>query len=152
MDNSDEQRGFIGLDKTLSLDMAHFFLGEIINWGETRTVFSNPHDPKTVIKWERTASSNNLLEFEWWNEIKEYKELRKWFAPALRISGCGKFLVIGKTDIVLNWPTRLPKFMHDIKQENYGTYKDQFVCHDYANLCMVDGLKKRSKMKRVKWK
>ena len=149
--DSEIQRDIIGLNRTTALGCTHFFLGDIIGHGQFRTVFSNPHNPKTVIKYEHRWTSHNILEHEWWHEVKS-TTWKRWFAPTLNLSGCGKFLIMAKTGIVLNWPTQLPRFMHDFKQGNFGMYKGRFVCHDYAGLSMVDGLPKLAKTKKVNWR
>jgi hypothetical protein len=135
---------------TVLRDMFSLACYDEIGRGAHRIVYVTPVLPGCVVKVEDGAQSfQNIVEWETWKNV-EGTEFEKWFAPCMHISRNGCILVMKRTTRPTAYPDKLPAFLTDTKQTNYGMYKDQFVCHDYGlSLLMQTGLTKRQR--KVKW-
>lgn len=137
----------------LHRDTFDILAGRHIGQGCYRDVWTLRSDDSRVVKFETTAGSFcNVYEHEVWNEVKDDKELRKWFAPVLDISANGIVLVQMRTEPVRKreLPKMVPAFFSDLKTENWGWLDGRYVCHDYGNnAVMRTGLTRR--MKAAKW-
>lgn len=138
---------------TISRDLQQFILGRRIGKGINREVFEFPHNKDYVIKVE-TEGFQNIREWELWNEIKDTK-LAKWFAPCIKISNCGIYLLQRKTEKIpeSEYPQKTPHFFNDQKYDNFGVIiekgKRRFVCHDYGTFSLTNGYK--DKLLKAKW-
>lgn len=114
-------------------DMADMFIGGNVGTGNSRSVYDFTMDPKYVVKIDRNGNFDNVAEWDIWNNIPE--DLKKWFAPCLRISQCGRLLIQEKTTPVQleDMPKEIPAFFQDFKLQNWGKIGENIVCHDYAN-------------------
>lgn len=126
--------------------------GKRLGSGIGREVFECFLDPTLVIKIEAgSASFQNVMEWETWEEVKE-TDFAKWFAPCYAVSSTGSVLIQKKTTPI-HWkklPPRMPAFLGDFKQGNFGMYKGHIVAHDYGRTrLMTNGLTKR--MRDVNW-
>ena len=111
------------------------FLGEKLGEGIARKVYVFRPDPKLVVKIEHGSRSfQNVLEYEAWNYLRT--KHAKWLAPCRSISPCGSMLLQWRADSLRESEKfkRLPKFLVDIKRENFGMIGDQMVCFDYGTL------------------
>lgn len=111
------------------------FLGEKLGEGIARKVYVFRPDPKLVVKIERASCSfQNVLEWEAWNYL--CAKHAKWLAPCRHISPCGSILLQDRADPlrVTEKTKRLPKFLIDVKRQNFGMLGDKMVCFDYGTL------------------
>lgn len=129
--------------------------GKKLGEGCSRTVYECSFDKSLVIKIEdRNYHSQNIIEWEVWDQVEYDKKLKKWFAPCIAISRCGTVLIQKKVkyrDIAL-YPKKIPAFFGDTHRKNFGFIGDQFVCSDYG-FFISNGVGLNSKaMKTVKWR
>lgn len=127
--------------------------GKFLGAGAFREVFEYLLDPTCVIKVEmHSATFENVLEWEIWQVVKD-TEHAKWFAPCIRVSGQGTWMVQKKTKPLTEkqLPDKMPVFFTDIKRGNIGLYKGHPCVHDYGrNLIVQRGLS--SRLKTIDWK
>ena len=140
-------------------DLVTSLCGKHIAEGSFRSVYEYPLDEKYVIKLENNNSNCNLVEYMIWQEVKELKGnlewVKKWFAPVKWISPNGRVLVMQKTrdseDVPKGCkiPEKVPKFLWDIKLENFGWIGKNFVCHDYGQFYNMIEYPKA--MRKIDW-
>lgn len=137
---------------TSGKDLFSLIIGDKIGSGIGRTVYENRINSDTVIKIEE-ESYQNIKEWEFWQDV-QYSDISKWFAPCLSISPCGIFLVQTKCEPLPKkmYPRKLPKFMADIKYENFGYLNGKIVCFDYGTIYTKLIANTSKKMIDVKWK
>jgi len=124
----------------VSYDFVTSMCGEFINSGLHRSVFHYALDEKYVIKIEPLNTNQNTIEWMMWNEIQHLQNelawVKDWFAPVKWISPNGRILVMRKTipqsKAEKKLPTKIPKFLWDIKHNNFGWIGKNYVCHDYG--------------------
>lgn len=119
-------------------DIVMSLCGKLIGEGCYRSVYQyNLHDDY-VIKVEWGNQRCNIVEYMLWNEIQylsgDYEWIKNWFAPVDWISPNGHILVMKKTEPRPDKkrPEKIPKFMWDVKNSNFGWIGNKFVCHDYG--------------------
>lgn len=141
----------------INKEIARLLCGRVIGRGMSRTVYVNNLDPTTVIKIEEhTQSFQNVREWEYWDENKEFKPVAEWLAPCVAISPCGTVLVQKRAypaDPKL-YPKTIPHFFTDTKYQNFGLINKKLVCFDYGSIPMSRGIiviKKKTKMQKVGW-
>ena len=136
----------------------HRLCGELIGLGTYRNVYICKDNPQWVVKVARQRKHNismvvngknyrgnhnnkrafhNFMEMMYWCENMYYEKVRKWLAPCLSISMDGTIMIQERTfpnpkTPGVKIPTKLPKFLTDIRPEHFGFIGDNFVCHDYA--------------------
>lgn len=119
--------------------------GDLIGEGCYRYVFDNPFNKKQVIKIDMGETNSNTIEWDLWNTIKLIPDLAKWFAPCIKMSPCGRVLIMEKADTskgIDAYPKKIPSFFMDIKTQNFGFINTKLVCIDYGlNLLYVTGEK-----------
>lgn len=116
-------------------EFKNFMLGEKIGEGMTRCVYEHPFDPLKVIKVENSAKYfQNVIEWEFWNEWKNDKDVSRWLAPCHFISDSGTFLIMDKAENLPKNKTikKLPSFITDVKRDNLGLIRNKVVCRDYG--------------------
>lgn len=115
-------------------------LGKKIGRGMSRDVYEHKYLPgRFVIKVERRSGHfQNVKEYENWRQVA-FMEVATWFAPCVRLSRCGRFLMQFKTNPIAEneLPARVPGCFTDFKAENWGMFKTESthrrpVCHDYG--------------------
>lgn len=141
---------------SVSLDMFEMFCGELLGYGVARWVYVNWMDQKTVVKIEPgSASFQNTLEWEAWDYYKSTAFGKKWLAPCLHISPCGRILIQARTlapPPKFVWPTRVPALLSDRKYKNYGMIGRRLVCHDYGMMHVRMGdLSNQKRMQAAQW-
>ena len=134
-------------------DFMNMMLGELVGTGQYRQVYSLEFDDTCVIKLEdKYAKFSNVKEWEVWSAVKG-TSYAKWFAPCVKISGNGAWLIQKKTTPARmeELPKEVPAFFTDLKLSNWGRLGKQIVCHDYGNhLLLEQGMTKR--MRKPTWK
>lgn len=115
-------------------DFIKLFCGKLIGSGVYRQVYEHKFDKSLVIKVECADSKffANIQEYSVWLEVQG-TVFEKYFAPCVDISENGLILIQKKTKPLKKRPEMIPAFFTDTKIQNYGTYKGQFCCHDYAS-------------------
>lgn len=111
--------------------------GKHLGSGNFRAVFDYNLDDKYVIKIEWPGTFCNVVEHHLWDEIQELGGdlawVKNWFAPVKWISPNGRILVMKKTTQKdKKSPEKVPKFLWDVKSDNFGWIGKNFVCHDYG--------------------
>lgn len=110
-------------------------LGKRIGRGMSRDVYEHKYLPgRFVIKVERRSGHfQNVKEEEAWRQVC-FMEIAKWFAPVVRISRCGKFLMQHRTEPIAeqDLPARVPGCFTDFKHSNWGVFRGHPACHDYG--------------------
>lgn len=128
----------------------------------SRVVYDSLVLPNCVIKIEEESGFfQNIIEWETWNRVN-YTEHSRWFAQCKWISSNGSVLIMERTRPAspTELPDRLPVFLSDFKQANFGMVQSQtreggkgqdwFVCHDYGtNRLFEKGMSRR--MQKVDW-
>lgn len=125
-------------DRHLYEDAMDLLCGDLIGEGETRKVYDFSVIPGYVIKVERDYSKfRNQMEFQAWESVCAVHSVGKWFAPILKMSASGRFLIMEKTRRPERheWAKKLPWYLTDRKRENFGISLKSglFVAHDYGH-------------------
>lgn len=120
-------------------DMTTTLFGEKIGTGQFRCTFNYNLDSKYVIKVEVNDTTCNTVEWLMWQEIQgltgNLAWVKDWFAPVGWISPNGKLLTMRKTKPHVygkERPKKIPAFLWDVKDANFGWLGDKYVCHDYG--------------------
>jgi hypothetical protein len=122
-------------NEIVSIEFFRAMLGDLLGEGRDRYVFQSVFNKNEVIKFDMSLENSNVIEWTVWNDIKHDKATAKWFAPVIKMSPCGRVLVMRKADMYRDrstYPKRLPSFFGDIKYTNFGFIGNQCVCVDYA--------------------
>lgn len=138
---------------TATVDLFRMLTGEVIGRGAFRTVYECDLNKDWVVKVEtHSGEFSNTTEWqvwEWCNRCQPHIA-EKYLAPCRFISPCGLFLIQDKTTKtdLKSYPKKVPAFLNnDIKESNWGLYKNRVVCHDYGMLRYTAG----SKLEKVCW-
>jgi hypothetical protein len=93
----------------------------------------------------------NIMEMKLWEEVKDMP-IKKWFAPCVKVSESGKYLLQEKIEHgrQQDYPEEVPHFFIDMKYTNYGWIGKQFVCCDYSDFIITNGFNSK-KMKKAEW-
>lgn len=129
----------------IAKDLTYCLLGEPIGSGVYRSVFANQLNQKEVIKIEIPSDKLgnvfcNVQEYILWSEIKglcgSLAWVKDWFAPVKWISPAGNILCMQRTceRPAKKKPTKIPKFLWDVKEANFGWIGNNYVCHDYGSV------------------
>ena len=143
------------LNYDVMLDMIRTMCGKQIGAGAFRDVYDYNLDSKYVIKIERGNTDCNIVEYMLWNEIMglegDLAWVKNWFAPIWWISPNNKILIMKKTKDISSKkkPDRIPAFMWDVKNSNFGWIGNKYVCHDYGQFYNFINYSK--KMRKVIW-
>ena len=141
---------------TTGRDFARLFAGKKLGNGITRWVFENKQDPTCVLKFEVGSGDmfQNVIEWKVWEAVRADRSLRRWFAPCVAISENGLVLIQKKVEPVGNRVRlkKVPDFLTDVKDANWGVYKGRLVCHDYGLMPLWYLLDKGKRMRRSHWK
>lgn len=139
----------------VAIDLVTTFIGKKIGYGCYRDVYQYNLNDKYVIKLERENTDCNTVEYLLWNEIRglcgNLAWVKDWFAPVNWISPNGKILVMEKTIERPNKkkPSKIPKFLWDVKEDNFGWIGNKYVCHDYGQF--YNFIKYDKKMQDAVW-
>lgn len=122
----------------VALDFVTCLCGEFISAGTFRSVFNHNLDGGYVVKVEPQNTSCNLVEYMIYEEVHhltgDLDWVKDWFCPVTWISPNGRILVMKKTRQYENRkkPEKVPKFLWDVKSENFGWVGNKYMCHDYG--------------------
>lgn len=148
--NADNPELFVVEDADAFRD-AHF--GERLGGGLSRLVFVLKDDPEFVVKWEdpRQGRFQNVREFWLWDYARWMPDARRWLAPISAISQCGNFLIMHRTRpcTTSDMPDKVPIWMTDLKEPNFGWFDGRVVQHDYATTLLANGAATRRMKKAV---
>ena len=115
--------------------------GDLIGEGLYRQVFACRIDPTLVIKVEQELGRSsprfaNTIEWDNWGNYLYEDDVKKWLAPCVMISPNGRVLVQKRVEPIppSQLPKKIPRFLTDIKKENFGYYEGRVVCCDYTML------------------
>lgn len=141
-----------------SLDLELALLGPGLGSGMYRDVYECYFDPNLVVKVERPGHYDNTVEWRVWQEVQYDDDIRKWFAPCVALSPGGRVLIMKRTkkcsdeELELALP-KVPRFFHDLHENNWGRYDGRIVCHDYAFNQVDDEYTdpRYWRLKRAKW-
>lgn len=153
----------LDLDRTNSMlqipavasDFVTLLCGRFIGSGVYRSVFECNFDDRFVVKVEPRNSGCNFIEYMIYDEVKWLKGdlewVKDWFAPVEWISPNGRILLMRRTKEYpkRKKPEKVPKFLWDLKTDNFGWYKGNYVCHDYGQLYNFIEYKKT--FKKINW-
>lgn len=134
-------------------DLQSLLLGKYLGLGIHRKVAVYKPDPSLVVKIAQECPNINVLEYEVWSML-QYADIGKWFAPCVRISDCGIFLLQKRVETrpCAEYPKMVPSFFGDLKHANYGWLDGRFVCCDYAGFISTSASHKWSgRMKKADW-
>ena len=133
-------------------DFISLFLGRRIGSGISRNVYEHAFDETLVIKVELYAQSfQNITEWKAWDVVQSDKKLKNWFAPCVAISDCGTVLLQKKAEPIhkKDYPKQVPKCFGDLKYDNFGMLNGKFVCVDYGNFLISNGI--AHGLKKASW-
>ena len=141
-------------DTTISREFFDMFCGAPIGYGITRVVYDYVPDPTCVIKIE--AADGLFQNVHEWDLYKQYKNAgschARWLAPCVKISSNGIILIQKKATPVpytMKLPKKIPRFLSDLKRENFGIYQKRLVCMDYGRHDAVHA--SSGIMKKAEW-
>ena len=146
----------------LSPEFWEFMVGPELGRGASRVTYALKHDAQTVLKvCDPQCNGNfrqNLLEWEAWDHLRtQCIGIRKWFAPCIDISPCGRLLLQARTQKldINKLPEKLPAFLDDFNRDNFGMIDGQVVARDYGTLMLwafSDNVRTKAKReKKVRW-
>lgn len=141
----------------LSYDMVDIMCGDFVGEGCSRIVYDCPLCPGFVVKIEVSKNTHhNMLEYYMWTSVVDQPEVSKWLAPVGWMSANGRIMLQKKVTHINDnnrklIPEKVPAFMTDMKDSNYGFIGKQFVCFDYAfSLEMCGSHAMNNKMRKFK--
>jgi hypothetical protein len=129
-------------DFNLLGDFFDFFCGELLGEGAFRTVYTYGLNRDWVVKIARVKDTglgrfDNIAEWDIYQNLKvHHPELLKYLAKPLHISSCGRVMIMERTTPLTDkdkLPKKIPAFLTDIKEDNWGRIGRRIVCHDYGN-------------------
>lgn len=134
-------------------ELFDFMLGSRLGYGAYRDVFEFKFNQKYVVKVaiEDSGRQANLLEEKVWREI-DMTPVAKWFAPVVRVSGQGKYLIQERIEPLpkAQYPKEIPAFFTDTKYANFGWLEGKgFVCCDFGSFNIFRGVSTR--LKKAEW-
>lgn len=138
-------------------DFVTCICSKFIGSGIHRSVFEYSLDDRYVVKIEPKNTNQNTVEWMIWNEVQyltgDLAWVKDWFAPVKWISPNGRILVMKKTKpqykAEKKLPTKIPKFLWDVKHNNFGWIGKNYVCHDYGQFYNM--IKYNKQMIRPTW-
>lgn len=120
-------------------DAFNLLCGKPLGRGIHRQVYECTLRPELVVKVEiheyKHRSFMNPREMDFWTYWSEHKPVAKWLAPCQLLSPDGRILLQTRCDPLPRaypLPEKLPAFLTDHKQDNFGLLNGELVCLDYA--------------------
>jgi hypothetical protein len=154
---SDEERieaiKHVRSNEIVNIEFFKCMLGDLIGDGRDRYVFEHPFNKHEVIKIDMSDANSNTIEWNTWADVKNVTEVAKWLCPVVKMSPCGRVLIMKKADTNRpdsDYPALIPSFLDDVKRNNFGFIGKQLVCVDYdINKMNITGAK--VKMVKANW-
>ena len=138
--------------------LEEFICGDELGSGLSRTVYVFYPDPTLVIKVEtNTGWFQNVREHLMWCDVEWSPLMKRWFAPCIKISPCGRYLLQLRTESIQKkdykrMPKQVPDSMTDLKTANWGWFDGRLVAHDYGTMRETPSLTQgRVKLKKAEW-
>ena len=144
----------------ISLELFNALCGDYIGEGLHRIVYDCRLKPGYVVKIEKSRETlQNFREFFLWESIMYQPEVKKWFADCYEITTGGGVLIQKKVAKITDKnshliPDKIPAYLTDMKEANYGFIGKQFVCCDYAfsaDIALSAIASTTKKMVKFKW-
>lgn len=149
---------------SLKDDALTLICGTLLGSGASRQVYEyEPNKKDTVIKVEVGQGwHQNTKEWHVWQSLdrasdKRGEELKRWFAPVIRISDLGVWLLMARTTpVTLNElkkeVKKVPDVITDLKVGNFGRLPDgRIVCHDYGTCLAIEHGLYNYRLRPAKW-
>ncbi len=137
-------------------ELEKFLIGMKLGEGRDREVFELNSDATVVIKIAKgfNGIAANINEWQIWNACYNgsfYDDLKRWLAPCVTISECGKHLVMKRTTRVAasQAPTLVPAIFYDTILANIGWYENRIVFHDYGDSSILEEAISRKRAKII---
>lgn len=126
-------------------------LEEQLGYGQDREVWKLRGLPY-VAKIAKIDPAQNWKEWLFWSNVSG-TELEKWVAPCIAFASSGRILIQAQTKPVLNrlFPKKIPSILTDLKVQNWGTYEDRVVCHDYGTSYVYSTAFKKIEYAEADW-
>lgn len=132
-------------------DYRDMLLGKYLGRGAYREVYVCGIDESLVVKVARNwnGCQHNGMEWEHYWDLKDVKGVGSWLCPVERISDDRSVLIMKRADPIgtERLPKKVPKFVTDIKEANFGWLDGRPVVIDYAYI-LYDV---NSKLKKAKY-
>lgn len=118
-------------------DAFNLLCGDKLGEGISRTVYECRLRPELVVKVESGVDRRfaNVFEHAFWQDYRHQPKVAQWLAPCERISPDGRILLQRRADPLARGyelPEKLPTFLTDHKESNFGLIDGRLVCLDYA--------------------
>lgn len=139
----------------VALDFVTCLCGEFIGSGSFRSVFNHNLDDRYVVKIEPLNTLCNIVEYMIYEEVQgltgDLEWVKDWFCPVVWLSPNGRILVMKKTQQRNNRkkPEKIPKFLWDVKSNNFGWVGNKYMCHDYGQFYNM--INYPNKMRKITW-
>lgn len=121
-------------DPAFAIDLYKSLIGDKIGEGEYRKVYNHATNPNMVVKIQTDLGrSSNVIEWEMWSRLRFAPDnIKRWFCPIEHCSVHGHILIQRKCQTYnVPQPKKLPHFLADVKQSNFGILDGKLVCFDY---------------------
>lgn len=123
--------------------------GNVLGQGVHRKVFACRFRPDLVIKVEDNGdlehrSFMNVKEMDFWSYWSEYEPVKKWLAPCEYLSPDGRLMAQRRVDPIpqgYKMPDKLPAFLTDHKESNFGLLEGRLVCVDYGTHLLAPNIR-----------
>lgn len=128
------------MSKFLYKELRSLVLGDLLGQGRDRKVYICKLNSDYVVKIEELAQCfQNISEWETWGWLVSKPAMSRWLAPCEFISNGGTMLIQRRVEPLrkADLPAKLPDFLCDLKQENFGMLNGKVVCCDYGTLHSV---------------
>ena len=134
-------------------DAFNMLCGDLLGRGLHRAVFRCRLRDGWVVKVEAGEQRRfaNVLEYEFWQQVQYQEDVARWLAPCGELSPDGRLLLQRRADplpLGFKFPPKMPKFLTDLKRSNFGLWKGNLVCIDYAFTISEASLD----MRRAQWR
>lgn len=125
------------MNPLIAEDAFNMLAGKKIGGGIHRDVFDCKIRPDLVVKVEYETDYRefiNVREMNFWCKYQDNKAIAQWLAPCEFMSPDGRILLQKRVEPVPRHmlPEKLPHFLSDIKQDNFGLIDGRLVCVDYG--------------------
>jgi len=126
--------------KRIYRDAFNLLCGDKIGSGIHRDVFECKLRPELVVKVEKNDDYRyfaNVKEMNFWCDNQHYLPVAKWLAPCEYMSPDGFILLQKRCEpLPQNYSfnaVKMPRFLTDLKPDNFGFLDGNSVCVDYAS-------------------
>lgn len=134
-------------------ELFRFVRGTKLGQGRYRTVYAFTPDQSLVLKHDNMDNYSNISEMDVWEAARGTK-WERWLAPCLWISGLGIWMLQKRTTPIekTQLPKKVPGFLADLKDDNWGVLNGRVVCHDYGNHRALKMALEVSTLQPAKWR